>query len=219
MAGVSRIAMLPLEAGEYVLRPVVVWDDDDVILFDAGLPGMAEQIRRRMEEAGAPFGRLNRIVITHQDRDHIGALEELTGGTEGARRSIEVLAHELAVPYIQGEKPLLKSGQLAPPVKVDRTIADGETLPWCGGLIAIHTPGHTPDHLCFYHIPSRTLIAGDATAASEGRVTGPNPQFTPDMDAARESLKKLAAYDIRTVFTYHGGEADGDALREYIASL
>lgn len=216
MAGESRIAMLALEAGEYIYRPVVVWDDTDVILFDTGLPGMAEQIRKQMEEAGAPFDRLNKVVITHQDRDHIGSLAELTGGSAGP---IEVMAHEIAVPYIQGEKPLIKSGQMAVPVRVDRTIADRETLPCCGGLTAIHTPGHSPDHLCFYHIPSKTLIAGDVTAANEGRITGPNPQFTPDMETARESLKKLASFDIDTVLCYHGGACSGEALREYIASL
>jgi hypothetical protein len=28
--------------------------------------------------------------------------------------------------------------------KVDKTIVDGEVLPYCGGITVIFTPGHTP---------------------------------------------------------------------------
>ena len=28
-------------------------------------------------------------------------------------------------------------------------------------LLAIHTPGHAPDHLCFWHEASRTVFCGD----------------------------------------------------------
>ena len=28
-------------------------------------------------------------------------------------------------------------------------------------VVAIHTPGHAPDHLCFWHAESRTLFGGD----------------------------------------------------------
>jgi glyoxylase-like metal-dependent hydrolase (beta-lactamase superfamily II) len=30
-----------------------------------------------------------------------------------------------------------------------------------GGWVAVHTPGHTIDHLCFFHEPTGTMITGD----------------------------------------------------------
>src|SRR5262245_58927542 len=37
----------------------------------------------------------------------------------------------------------------------DRIVAGNETL------VAVHTPGHAPDHLAFWHEPTRTLFCGD----------------------------------------------------------
>lgn len=34
--------------------------------------------------------------------------------------------------------------------KSDRTIKDGKELSYCGGANIIHTPGHTPGHICLY---------------------------------------------------------------------
>ena len=45
-----------------------------------------------------------------------------------------------------------------------RTLADGDRLRRPGdaaALVAIHTPGHSPDHLVFWHEPSRTVFTGD----------------------------------------------------------
>lgn len=89
--------------------------------------------------------------------------------------------------------------------KVDRTIGDGEVLPYCGGISVIFTPGHTPGHVSLYHQPSKTLITGDALVAANGELLGPNPQATPDMEMALRSLKKFTEYDISTVICYHGG--------------
>ena len=47
-------------------------------------------------------------------------------------------------------------------VGVDRIVEDGEELPFCGGITVIHTPGHTPGHICLYIGQNKTLIAGDA---------------------------------------------------------
>jgi hypothetical protein len=52
----------------------------------------------------------------------------------------------------------------------------------------------------------------------EDQLTGPNPQFTHDLIAATESLKKLSRFDIETVVCYHGGVYRGDVNRR-IAEL
>ena len=95
--------------------------------------------------------------------------------------------------------------------RVDRTLTDGERLPYCGGIVAIYTPGHTPGHISLYLEPSKVLVAGDALNTSDGRLFGPNPPLTPDIGQATDSLKQLACYDIETVVCYHGGPYSGDA--------
>ncbi|MDR3540118.1 MAG: MBL fold metallo-hydrolase [Desulfosporosinus sp.] len=72
---------------------------------------------------------------------------------------------------------------------VDKTVEDGEVLPYCGGITVIFTPGHTPRHICLYLSKSRTLITGDALNVIDGHLVGPKPEYSSDIDAARKSLK------------------------------
>src|SRR5207248_5736157 len=70
-------------------------------LVDAGLPGQQGAIATALAEAGVGVQDLARIVLTHQDVDHVGSLHELVRAS-GAR----VLAHEVEAPFIDGsERP------------------------------------------------------------------------------------------------------------------
>ncbi|HZG85844.1 MBL fold metallo-hydrolase [Paenibacillus sp.] len=203
MTEAANIAAIRIGA-ERGFYPTLIWDEREAVLIDAGLPGQAADIAEQAEKHGVPLSRLTRIIVTHQDLDHFGGLAELVD-TCGAH--VQVLSHAMTKPYVEGERlPLkMKPGATPPKAKVDGTVADGERLPYCGGITVIHTPGHTPDHICLYHHPSRTLIAADATVAEAGRLLGPSPAYTLDMDQAVRSLEKLLPYEIDSVICYHGG--------------
>ena len=193
-----------------VFRPTIICDDEDVVLIDTGYPGHLEDIRKSL-----PDGRLTKIIITHHDYDHLGSLHELIQGFD---YPIEVYAHELTVPYIQGEQPLIKTGITVPETKVDVPLTDGQVLPFCGGITVIFTPGHTPDHTSLYHHSSKTLITGDALTADGGQLQIPNPKFTLDMDEALISLNKLLKFDIETAICFHGGVCQG-GIKKRISTL
>lgn len=208
-----------------VINPTLIWDEDNVILIDAGFPGQLPLFREAIEKLGLSFKRLNKIFITHQDIDHIGGLAEIVNA---AGEDVDVLAHELEKPYIQGDEVFVKNPQKSaaqsgaqpklafPPfsrAKVTRLVSDGEELPYSGGITVIHTPGHTLGHICLYHKRSKTLITGDALNVEGGRLTGPNPLYTHDLIRAKDSLKKLSQYDIQTVICYHGGVYANDPNR------
>lgn len=236
------VEMLELTANmmgnQMAIHPTLIWDDENVILVDAGVPGQLDQIRSEMEKAGVPFSRLNRVIITHQDIDHVGALPEIL---EAADQDIEVIAHEVDKPYIQGDKQPIKMNpervkQMAasfpeeerkkieamfsnpPTAKVDTTVADGEELPYCGGITVVFTPGHTPGHISLYLNESKTLVTGDAIVSDNGKLIGLNEQATPDMETALKSLKKFPSYDIEQVICYHGGLCT-DNVNEQLARL
>ncbi|WP_318653421.1 MBL fold metallo-hydrolase [Paenibacillus rhizovicinus] len=185
-----------------MIHPTLLWDDQDVILVDTGLPGQVEVLRAAFQEAAIPWEKLTKIIITHQDMDHIGGLPEIV--QEFGDR-VQVLAHEVAVPYLAGEVPLVKSKALATPVKVDVVLQDGDVLPFAGGLQVVFTPGHTPDHISLYHIPSKTLISGDALTADNGVLHSFNPAFTPDKETAIQSITKFQALELESAIVYHGG--------------
>lgn len=219
----NDVEVLELKGHQGNIHPTVIWDDDTVILVDAGFPGQSEEIRTAMDKAGVPFSKLNKIIITHQDFDHIGGLKELL-----MDHKVELITHREEKPYITGEKRLIKMTpeRLAKMFEsvpdsqrteeenkfleslrsnVDQAVGDGEVLPYCGGITVIHTPGHTPGHICLYHNPSKTLITGDALNVVDGQLVGPNPVFSADMEMAKNSVQKLTGYDIETVICYHGG--------------
>jgi glyoxylase-like metal-dependent hydrolase (beta-lactamase superfamily II) len=117
-------------------------------------------------KTGVEFERINKIIITHHDLDHIGSL---TSVINNSHNKIEVLAHSDEKPYIEGDKmpvkftperlssipedrrnEMIKQVRALERSKVDRTIEDEEKLNYCGGIKIIHTLGHTLGHICLY---------------------------------------------------------------------
>ena len=88
-----------------LLNPTLIWDNTIAILADTGFPGQYPDIRAAMDKAGVPLSRLSKIILTHQDMDHIGGVQEILNGSD---HKIEVLAHLGDKPYIEGDLPLLK---------------------------------------------------------------------------------------------------------------
>jgi len=58
-----------------------------------------------MDQVGAPFSKLNKVILTHQDLDHIGGLPEIL---RSSVHKVEVLAHKEERPYIQRRKTINK---------------------------------------------------------------------------------------------------------------
>ena len=202
--GIKAIKLEMEYYGEpFIVYPTLLWDEQNVVLVDTGIPGQVAQIRTLLEKENFSFDKLTHIIITHQDGDHIGSLPELV---EAKRNGVTVLAHEEAVPYLTGIVPLIKSKDFAPSVQVHTALKDRDILPLAGGIQVVFTPGHTPDHMSLYHIPSQTLIAGDALNAKDGRLLSFDDKQTLDHTTALKSIAKLLELDIKKVITYHGHE-------------
>jgi len=204
-------------------NPVLFYDGKSSMLVDTGMPWHLSGLMAAMASRGVEPHSLQRIVITHQDIDHIsnaGTLRELSGAT--------VMAHQGDVPYIQGEKPLIKLNprliamllSMLPEavreqanavytnpacVVVDQTVSDDEVIPIGDGVRVIHTPGHTPGHISLYVPDEALLIAGDALRMENGQLVGPNKSHTGDIEGAMASVRKLAELKIDKVLCYHGG--------------
>lgn len=203
------VEMLHLEFQEFIIHPILLWDDEMAVLIDTGFPGQFEDIQVEMERVGVSFDKLKVVILTHQDIDHIGSLPEILQNLES---NIKVYAHELDKPYIEGELPLLKDAQVQNPPKgkVSDTLIDGQELPYCGGIRILHTPGHTPGHISLYLKQSKTLVAGDSMYSVNGMLGGIHAQTTLDIKEARNSLKKYLNLEINSVACYHGGLSKGD---------
>ncbi|MFT2134008.1 MBL fold metallo-hydrolase [Bacillus cereus group sp. MYBK5-1] len=203
------IEMLQLEFQEFVIHPILLWDDEMAVLIDTGFPGQIKDIQVEMEKVGVSFDKLKVVILTHQDIDHIGSLPELL---QRCRSNIKVYAHELDKPYIEGDLPLLKDGNVenGPKGKVSDTVIDGQELPYCGGILILHTPGHTPGHISLFLKQSKILVAGDSMYSVNGVLGGVHAPTTLNIMEARQSLKKYLNLDIESVVCYHGGLSMGN---------
>ena len=94
----------------------------------------------------------------------------------------------------------------------------------------IPTPGHTPGHVSFFRDSDRTLIAGDAVVATRQeslifillqrkKVWRPPAYFTPDWEAARDSVHALAALEPASLGTGHGQVLRGSEMRDGLHRL
>ncbi len=128
------------------------------------------------------------VVVTHAHPDHAPAANPLAG--------------RLAVPAVG-----FASG---PDFVPDRIVGDGDTVD-CGeiALQVIHTPGHTPDHVC-YRLGD-TLFTGD-------HVMGGSTVIIEDLAAYLGSLERLLGIGLDRLAPGHGPQLDTpDAvIAEYI---
>jgi len=194
-----------------IINPTLIWDKDIVILVDAGFPGQLPQIREAIEKTGVVFDKLNMVILTHHDIDHIGSLSAIL---KEMPDNVSVLAHKEEKPYITGEKVPLKVAGLEAnlsslpekmkvmyekikvafqncKVNVDKTLIGGDELPYCGGIKVIFTPGHTLGHICLYLKQSKILIAGDILCVEGGNLIKVDPSTNYDTELCIKSLKKL----------------------------
>jgi glyoxylase-like metal-dependent hydrolase (beta-lactamase superfamily II) len=83
-------------------------------------------------------------------------------------------------------------------------------------LRAIHTPGHAPDHLCFWHEPSRTVFCGDL--AIKGTSVWIPARLGGNLAAYLASLQRILSLNPARLLPAHGDVIEEPAalLRGYI---
>jgi hydroxyacylglutathione hydrolase len=141
----------PIEENCYVLHAE---GSSQALVIDPG--SSPAQLKRAIDEAGL---KPSLILATHAHFDHVGAvfaLCEAYGAPFACHSADEEMLEALEDSYA-----LYGMGSTRRP-KVSRRIVDGEDIEV--GLLslkALHTPGHTPGGLCFYHGPSNSLFSGD----------------------------------------------------------
>ena len=107
--------------------------------------------------------------------------------------------------------------------------ADG-TVPPLPGWRSVHTPGHTAGHVSLFRDADRALVVGDAfcttnqesflaVATQRPELHGPPAYFTTDWDAARDSVRRLAALQPAFVAPGHGQPMAGDDATRALVEL
>lgn len=207
-AGVHALAQ-PYGEDGVPIYPVAVETADGVILVDVGVPDNLDQLEADLAEFGATLEDVERVVVTHHDFDHTGALSDVVD-----RSGADVVTHVDEMAYVEGDEDLMKGGNAVyDPVPVDIGVTAGVRFRTeAGPMVVVETPGHTPGHISVYFPDERFLVSADALTADE-RLRGPSEEFTPDMQLATESVGQLSELDVERTLCYHGGLVDAGTAR------
>ncbi|KTG09978.1 hypothetical protein AUR64_10230 [Haloprofundus marisrubri] len=203
-------------------------DADGLTLVDAGTPMDVARLREYVERAGYSLAEIERVLLTHYDFDHVGALAGL------AEKGLDapVYASEPDASFLLDEaKPPLgnRKGALqrvlgafvdVPDLSVERVV-DGDTV---GPFVAYRTPGHTPGHTAFVHREYGLALVGDLVSGDDGRFGRLPSLVAYDADRNDESVRQLADHldGVDVVGMGHGDPVRSDAgqrFREYAESL
>lgn len=224
------------------IYPVLLTDDKEMVLIDCGYPNFLELIEECAIKNNIDISKLTKIIITHHDFDHMGALGEF----KRKYPNIRVMAAKEEVPYIEGEKKSLRLQQAeslyeslpdkekpqaevfhktlesVDKCKVDVGLNHGDILDIAGGIEVVATPGHMPGHISLYHKESKSMIVGDALVLENGELSIALPKYTLDIKKALKSVEKFLNYDIDRIICYHGGVYTKDikgSLKNIITDL
>jgi glyoxylase-like metal-dependent hydrolase (beta-lactamase superfamily II) len=208
-----------VQAGHGVVLVDLGWDSDEA--WDVLTAGL--------RSAGAGLPDVTGAIVTHLHPDHFGLAARLRAST-GAW----IAVHPAEMPHVAADEqardrflaamaswlrscgsPPSEFAALAADaadvrarlasVRPDAALTDGAGVPGTDGeLSVLHTPGHTPGHLCVVDRSRRLLFTGDHVLP---RVT-PNVSWRPDTDADpladyTSSLERLRRYADHLVLPGH----------------
>ena len=170
----------------------------DPILIDtgAGVPEYFSHLHSYLDDHGIVS--LRRVLLTHRHADHMGGVSSL-------RKEF----HRLSV-----SKFVFRDSGLSKPV---HAIKEGEVIEAEGAtLVAIHTPGHSSDHLCYYLKEEKALFSGDLILGGSTTVIPPGDG---NLVQYMDSLRRLLDLDIERIYPGHGPviEPARAKIQEYIA--
>ena len=206
---VTRLRMARTLLGRPAYFTAAYWVDG--LLIDTGCAHTARQLTAILAN-----WHVEQVVNTHSHEDHIGANADI----QEAYRC-PILAHPDALPILHDPtlQPLHPYRRLFwgwPKPSEGQPVGDRiETEHFC--LQVIHTPGHSPDHICLFEPERGWLFSGDTYIGGEDRAL----REGYDIHGIIASLKKLAELPVKTIFSGSGTvrENGGKPLQDKIVYL
>jgi glyoxylase-like metal-dependent hydrolase (beta-lactamase superfamily II) len=173
---------------------------DDGTLVDCGLSETTDALLAGISETGID---VQRLIITHADRDHVG-------GFDGVVRELWV---ESYVP---------EGAEFDSEYTPDNRYGAGDEI---AGFEAVHAPGHRDHQHALIDEDRGVAILADAVSGADQRGLPrgyfhlPPGVYSEDLNQAEESLERLLEYEFEVGLVYHGSSVLSDAsekLENYV---
>lgn len=206
-----------------IIATAILHGPAGVALVDPGPATTLNTLTSALEAKGIRFADVRQLLLTHIHLDHAGA----TGSIVEIHPHIEVLVHARGARHMIDPSKLLASASRLYGQDMDRLWGDvkpvdaarirvlegGETIAVAGREVKVeYTPGHASHHVSYFDTASRVAFVGDTAGIRRGSgayVMPPTPPPDIDIEAWRESEKKILAWDPDTLFLTHFGPHQG----------
>ncbi len=182
---------------------------EEVAVID---PGPAHEAHFDALMAALDGRQVSHVFITHTHADHSPLAGELVRATGAATlaQGPHRLARDL---HIGEENPLDDAADLA--FAPDRRLAHGETVEGDGwALTAIHTPGHTANHMTLALGGTDLMFSGDHVMGWSTSIVAPPDGSMSDYMA---SLDEMLGWSQATYLPGHGGRIE--KAKDFVRAL
>lgn len=176
MTGSGNNTYLVVDAGRAALIDAGVGDERHLV-------DLGDQLR-------AHDARLDRVLVTHFHADHASGAPAVA--------AIHPTAMFQKFPWPEEDDRYVVTWRAL--VDGDLVIAGDESL------TALHTPGHSPDHVAFWHERTRTVFSGDLV--TQGSSVMIHTSRGGNLAEYMASLERLLALQPRALLPAHGPRID-----------
>lgn len=185
-----------LDANTYVIR------GEQTVLIDPGLGNYLRLLLKEMQEDGIAPKEVDVIAITHLHPDHCDATAALKD-VSGAKVAVHSSQWEYRDMLLEEASRVL--GIEAKKFEVDFVFEDSLEHT---ELRIQHTPGHSPESICFYAVDKKTLISGDLVFDKGiGRTDLP----FGNTEELINSINTISALDTELLLPGHGAILKGQS--------
>jgi len=198
-----------------------------VTLIDMGLAASGKKVIAALRSVGSDPSEVTRLMLTHCHPDHAGGAAYVARETG---RPVDVHADDAEFvrsgtqPAVDPSSRIGKLFRKLPEPKVEgvpvgEELADGQVVPFAGGIRVVHTPGHSPGHASYLHEESGTLITGDSIFNVLGR-RWPMKMLCSNFAMTKQTAHRLGELEYTTAAFTHGPEIRDrprEAIRAFLA--
>lgn len=174
------------------------------ILLDTGERDKPEYVRALSQVLASENATLQEIVVTHWHPDHVGGVHDVHHRLQELN---DVVVSKIRRPE-EADLPLVDDDP-----RVNYTFVSDKALFSTDGatLEAIHTPGHSTDHLCLTLREEEVLFSGDC-------ILGEGSSVFEDLYDYMNSLRSIMDLSPRAIYPGHGPVIQDPvpAIRAYI---